>query len=151
MIPVPQDRLNDVVFSILKEGIEEVGLGGRTSAEYGVQNIEKGYEARTLAAFVDDLEDPKSLLVVAVGRGPVLDETTAIIYRIWVRPDMRALREGVTLLRDMHETVNAYATQNSCATQTGGSWVFRGSPCIGKMWERFGYEIQEITYVKLLP
>lgn len=150
MRPIPQDKLNEVLIPIFKEGIEDVAIAHRTSPEYCVGNVEKGYEARAIAAYVDDLESPKCCLVVAMGRSPVLDENLSIIYRIWVRPDLVAVREGVALSKEMAKTFEAYAEMNGADGILASSWVYRNAPDIGSFWEKLGFEIQEKIYIKHL-
>lgn len=148
MKPVPQNKLHELLGPIFASRIEETGMADRTSKEYLLTVASEGYVNRTAAAYVDDLEDPKSCLVVGIGKNLLMPAKLCFAYLFWIDPEERGKHPDK--VADMINTMERWADLMECEEVSVASWVFRGSEGIDAFWKQKGFEKQEVVYMKNL-
>lgn len=144
--PLRQNQL-DCLDPLIAARLAESNLLDRSTVESAKANLIRGYEARYMGAYVDDVENPKYCLIMATFPGMATSDLMAQIVLIYVSPEVRG---DVEALNIMVNTAENYARLNGASSLTGSSWLFRGSEDIGSIWKHYGFEIQETTYVKIL-
>jgi hypothetical protein len=150
MKPVPQQDLKTIVQPIFETRVGEANMEGRVVMEHLMKSLEGGYEARSMAAFVDDLTDPKGCLVLAVGNNVMTPAAVCVVRLIWVAPDLRRKPASARIVKDMMATLDAFARINECETIIASSWLYLGAEPIDELWCRQGFDLQEKVYVKVL-
>lgn len=144
--PLPQSKLSNIQKILATADAELVSQRG-TSVEHVMSSVEKGYNNRTVGVYVDDLEDPKHCLILALVPGFYVEGLMVVVLLIYSVPEERGNKEA---LDTMHLTIENYAKIHGAETILGSSWVYKGSRGIDSMWQSRGYEKQEVAYVKLL-
>jgi GNAT superfamily N-acetyltransferase len=148
MQPIPQDRLKEILTPLAELFRNEANMDERAIVEYAVGYVNDGYESRTVAAFVDNLDKPQSCLVLKTGRSWMHPATACIILTVWVHPDARG--NSTALRTDMMKTAEAFARLNGCESIYGSSWVYLGHEDISALWSSQGFDLQEKLFVKSL-
>jgi hypothetical protein len=144
--PVPESRL-DVIRPLLQSSIEESGLAELSDVNDLMAKIQRGYGNRCMGVYVDDLEKPQHLLILAHMPGLATKALAAFILRIYTLPEAR----GDTAAFDvMLATAENYARLHGAESLMGSSWIFRGARDISALWKHYGFEPQENTFVKYL-
>lgn len=109
--------------------------------------LERGYTNRSMAAFVDDLENPRAALIMSLFEGLVTDDNYANIILIYVTPELRGDKNyGDALMK----TAEAFARKAGANFLLGTSWLYKGSKGIDWFWKKRGFEPQETIYIKQL-
>lgn len=148
MIPIPQSRLSEVLTPIGESRRVESNAERLADVAYCISQIEEGYELRSVAAYVDNLDDPKSCLIVRVGKAWTHPAPVCGVMLLWVRPDHRST--SPELVADLFKTLDAFAALNACESISGSSWVYLGSQDMDALWCRYGYDLQEKIFIKPL-
>lgn len=144
LVPVPQSKLINLA-EIIRHRVEESHLEKRTTVGDLLAKLERGYNNRTMAAFVDDVDNPKACLIMSVFLGLVSDDCYANIILLYLVPELRGKKEyGDVLIK----TAEGYAKMHSATRLMGTSWVYKQSKGIDWFWKNHGFEPQETIYVK---
>ena len=144
--PVPEGKI-DKIIPLITKAHEEIESPKLATLERSKKMLADGYAQRTLAAYVDDISEPKHLVVLSAVPSITIEGIMVIVHLVYSDPEARGGREAVT---GMHKTIEGYAAAKGAGQILGTSWVYRGSPAIDGMWTSFGYEKQSINYVKEL-
>lgn len=143
---LPQEKIS-ILRKIFEDRVNESNIEHRTSVEGLLLKLERGYTNLTMAAYVDDIENPKCCLVMSLFLGLVTDDHYANIALIYLTPELRgSVSYGKLLL----ETAEAYAKYHQAQTLMGTSWLYKGSKGIDWFWKKNGFQPQENIYVKHL-
>lgn len=148
MIPIPESRLSEILTPIGEARRIEANMEQICDVSHGIRQIAEGYALRTISAFTDDLDDPKSCLILKVGRMWTHPAPVCGVLLLWVRPDCR--NGSAPLVADLFKTLDAYAALNSCEAISGSSWVYLGSQDMDALWSRYGFDLQEKVFIKTL-
>jgi hypothetical protein len=135
------------IYEILDRNIKACKIEGRTSTAYCAANITLRMSTGQCGIWVDNIEKPQALLVVTVGKFGVMDENVCFVNTIYADGPRQ---DDLSLGQDMLDTVELYASNNSCDCIYGSAWVYKGCIDISPLWKRFGAEKQEIIYIKKL-
>jgi hypothetical protein len=146
LYPLPQSKI-PVLREILKARLIESNLQERSDADDCLVKVDKGYGARVMAAYVDDVQNPKCCLVMSHFPSIATSGTLAHISLVYVAPEKRGDLEVVKVILT---TAENYAKFHQADTLAGTSWLYRGSKSTDALWKRNGFEIQETIYVKHL-
>jgi hypothetical protein len=146
LIPVPHSQI-DKVKPLFAQAHSEMVTQPRNTLEQALRSLEKGYENRTVAVYVDNLENPKHCVALALVPGFMVEGLMVVVLLIYSIPEERGQKE---VLNAQHTIIDNYAKIHGASTVIGSSWEYRGSRGIASMWKSYGYEKQEVTYVKLL-
>lgn len=148
MIPIPQDRLPEILKPIYDLRVVESNFVHQAHFLHAMQYLDTGYELRNTAAYVDNLEDAKSCLIMHIGSSWVSPAPRAVCLMLWVHPDVRG--HAPELVKDMFATMEAFAKVNECETMVGSSWVYLGAQDTEGLWGRHGFDLQEKVFTKLI-
>lgn len=146
LYPVPESKL-DILKGMIEKRIVESNLVGRSSVEECLASLQRGYDMRYMAAYVDNLEEPKSCLIMSHFPGVSTFGLMAHITLIYVSPKQRG---KLNIVKTLIETAENYAKLCGAMSVVGTSWVYKGSRGTDELWLRNGYEIQEKVYIKNL-
>lgn len=150
MKAIPQDQLKAILTPIGEKRRVEASMEDRCNVEYSISQIEEGYESRSMAAYVDEFENPKSCLVVRVGRNWVSPALVCGVLLFWVDPSLRGTLTSAKLVKDMFATGEAFALLNECEGIVNSSWVYLGSEDMDSLLSHAGYDLQEKVFYKPL-
>lgn len=146
LYPLPQSKI-PILRDIVKSRIEESNLTDRSNVDDCLVKLDRAYDGRVGAAYVDDVQSPKCCLIMTHFPGVVTTEILAHISLVYVAPEQRGnLRVVNTILT----TAENYAKFHQADTLIGSSWLYRDSKSTDELWKRHGFEIQETIYVKHL-
>lgn len=146
LYPLPHSKLENAR-AIFTKAHGELKTQPKATIEQAMASVAKGYENRTVAVYVDDIENPKHCLAVALVPGFLVEGLMVVCLLIYSVPEERGKTEPLDAL---HLTLENYARIHGAETILGSSWIYRGSRGIDAMWKDRGFEPQETTYVKLL-
>lgn len=146
LYPLPQSKI-PVLREIIKARIEESNLTERSNVDDCLVKLDKGYDARYMAAYVDNVQDPKCCLIMSHFPGMATSGVLAHITLVYVAPEKRGDIETINVIL---ATAENYAKFHKADTLVGTSWLYRGSKGTDDMWKRKGFEPQETIYVKHL-
>ena len=150
MKPIPQNRLKEILTPIGESRMVEANMEDRANVDYSVEQVDHGYETRTAAAYVDDLDNPSSALIVRTASSWLSPGHFCHILLFWVKPEIRRTPKSAVLIEDMRRTYNAFAHINECREIVASSWVFLGSSEMDGIWSGDGFDLQEKVFVKSL-
>jgi GNAT superfamily N-acetyltransferase len=136
----------DKLEGIIKRNIELCNVGKRTSFEYVKATATLFAAQGNVGIWVDDLENPGSLLIVTSGKFGVLNETFAFVNTIYADKQYRNRR----VLKEMIDTALLWSRSKNCETLQVSSWVYQGCDDTSSVWKSFGFDIQETIYVKTI-
>lgn len=148
MRPIPQTKLHEVLTPIFEQRIAESNAEGRATVEHALTQLLAGYASLSISAFVDDLENPKSCLIVGLATSYALLGPMAVVHLLWVAPEHRG--DAAAEIADMFKTAEGYASMNGALYIQGASWVYQGAEGMDALWGRQGFDLQEKVFVKLL-
>ena len=117
MNPVPQSMLEKLFSEPFKVWLSQANLEGRSTAEGFIKTLNAGYDARSVSAFVDDLDNPTVLLAIGIIHSVILDKPTCAIYFL----------EGTGDKRDAVKTAEAYARLHGCGDLAISNWTYLDS------------------------
>lgn len=146
LYPLPHSKLANAR-PIFAQAHSELTMQPKATLDQAMSSVEKGYENRTVAVYVDDIEKPKHCLALALVPGFLVEGLMVVVLLIYSTPEERGNKEALDAL---HFTLENYARIHGAETIIGSSWKYKGSRGIDAMWKSRGYEEQEVTYVKLL-
>jgi hypothetical protein len=146
LYPVAHSQI-DKVKPLFAQAHSEMITQPRNTLEQALRSLEQGYENRTVAVYVDNLDSPKHCVALALVPGFMVEGLMVVVLLIYSIPEERGLKE---VLDSQHMTIDNYAKIHGASTIIGSSWEYKGSRGIAAMWKSRGYEKQEVTYVKLL-
>lgn len=146
LYPVPQNKLS-CLEALFNSARIEMKMEKRSDPAYTLARVEDGYDTRSMAAYVDSLQDPKHCLVLAILPGIVTNENIAVVILIYSAPEHRNNPDAVKALM---ETIENYARHERANSIMGSSWKYGCKRPIDSLWTSHGYTEQETTYVKLL-
>ena len=132
---------------IFAKRIEESNLQDRSTVDYALKSLERGYAGRYMGAYVDDFEKPTCCLIISHFPGMATSGIVAYINLIYISPELRGRSEIAKVLM---QTAENYANLNSASVLIGTSWLYRGSKGSDAFWKDRGFEVQETQYVKHL-
>lgn len=142
--PVPQSKLINLA-ELFKLRIEESHLEKRTTVGDLMVKLGRGYDNRMMAAYADDIDNPKACLVMSVFPGLVTDDHYANIILPYVVPELRTNQEyGDSLIY----VAEGYAKFHKASRLMASSWIYKGSRAIDWWLKKYGFEPQETIYVK---
>ena len=146
MKPLPQTKIS-VLRPVLETAIKELGIEDRTTVDFLINRIGMGYTARSINAYVDDVEEPKHVLVLEHSHGGVTDEKMVEVRFIYSEESERGDAEAV---KAFDEQITTFCEFFNPDVILGSSWVYRGARRIDALWTSLGFEKQEIVYIKRL-
>lgn len=146
LFPLPHTQLENVRPIFTKAHVE-LTMQPKATIQQAMFSVERGYENRTVAIYVDNIDAPKHCLALALVPGFLVEGFMVVVLLIYSVPEERGNKEA---LDAMHLTLENYAKIHGAETIIGSSWKYKGSRGIDAMWKSRGYEQQEVTYVKLL-
>lgn len=144
--PLPQSKLSCLV-PIIEHRIKESNLSERATLEEEMVKLERGYNARLMAAFVDNFEEPKVALIMSNFPSTVTDGNYAYCLLYYVVPELRGKSEYGKLLIT---TAEAYGRFHRCDYLIMTSWIYKGAKGTDAFLKRYGFEPQEVSHVKKL-
>lgn len=144
--PVPESKL-DKVFPLIDKAYSELEMPPRASLEHAKRSVTAGYSNKMIAAYVDNLNAPKHLLVLSTAPGILFEGLITFVHLIYSIPEERGHED---VLSAMHLTIENYARFKRAGTIIGSSWVYGNSRPIDSMWKSRGYSRQENVYSKAL-
>jgi hypothetical protein len=137
----------DCLIPLLAERLEECKLSTLSSPEYILGKLKDFYSIRSAGAYVDDTNDPKHCLIMLHFPGVAVDRMLATISLIYTRIGHRGDPANVDVL---FTTAENYARLNGADLLNGSSWLFDGSKRTDALWEKRGFTVESINYVKKL-
>lgn len=137
----------DCLKPLLAERLKECKLSKLSSPEYIIQKLNDFYAIRSAGVYVDDVKDPKHCLIMTHFSGVAVDRLLATISLIYTRIGHRGNQANVDTL---YATAENYARLNGADILTGSSWLFDGSKRTDALWEKHGFAVESINYVKTL-
>jgi hypothetical protein len=143
ILPVPQSRIGNLR-EIFEDRVIESNLTERSDVNELLLKLERGYDNRSTAAFVDNLEKPQCCLIMSMFIGTCTEDQYANIILLYVAPTLRGKLNYVNALM---KTAKAYATTNGATSLVGTSWLYRGSKSTELFWKKHGFEDQEKIFV----
>ncbi len=146
MKPVPQSQLN-ILKPLFSRIVREGGLSELTSEETMLGVVEQGYEMRTLDAYVNDLNDPTSMVILALHPSMWLEGLSVSVLSIYTLPEKRGDKEQVKAMMNL---IELYAQLKGARFITGGKRSFYKDGKASNMWEKSGYAEHETTFIKIL-
>ena len=144
--PLPLTKVDNTI-PLLEEAVVSMNASDRTNAKAMAERLKTRYMTRESDAYVDDVENPKHIIILERRECVVTTETMILVRLIY---SSEGSRDSPTLVADFREALENYAKVFPCDTMVAASWVFRGSKDIGPMWKAMGFEPQETSYVKFL-
>lgn len=146
MIPLPQSKVQKIK-PLVEAFIRESKCEDRTTAAHCLERLAQGYLTKTMDAYVDNVEDPRR--VVVFGRYPSMPfkEDLIVINFIYAVEEDRLKPETMAAFKEILEK---YPQVHSADAMLASSWVYKGSRGIDAFWRHLGFERQEIIYVKRL-
>lgn len=145
LYPVPQNKLS-CIERLLNAATKEMGMSNHTNVPYSLARLEDGYDTRSAAAYVDNLEDPKHCIVITYVPGMIRNGVVAFFRLIYSLPDVRSPKIQKILI----ETGENFARLNGAVSISGSSWKLTSKRDIGPIWKTEGYTEQEVIYTKQL-
>jgi hypothetical protein len=142
--PVPESKIDNVI-PLLTEAHGEMDLPKRATLEQARRSLLVGYSNKVLAAYVDDINAPKHLIILSITPGVMFEGLIAFVHLVYSVPEERGKRE---VLDAMHTTIDNYARFHNAGSIIGSSWVYGNSRPIDLMWTSRGYVCQENVYYK---
>lgn len=146
LYPLPQSKLESIR-PLLACAQEEMNLKERGDIQVCFERIEAGYVSRSMAVYVDNVEDPKHCLILATWPGIVTKGLLVAVILIYSMPNFRGDQEIVST---MMRTIENFAQIHGADSILGSSWKYLGARPIDSLWTSHGYVEQETTYVKIL-
>lgn len=149
MIPVPKSQISSVVAPILKSQAEQYEIGGPEDVAHMVKNMETCYDDKTMAAYVDDLQDPRACLLCGYHFSMMFKGVHVSAYLVWLSDELRNTKEGLKQVKEMLKTLEDYGRLFNAKSVMVSSWLFKNKgPNSQKLWPRFGFEPQELVMSK---
>lgn len=146
LVPLPQAKFESLR-PVLDASREELNMLERGDTDIGLERIEAGYNGEYMGVFVDDVDNIKHCVVLAMWPGIVTKHFICAVVFIYSAPEVRGRRDAV---RALTETIDQFAISHGAGCILGSSWKYRGARPTDRFWTSNGYEIQETTYVKVL-
>ena len=140
MKPVPQTLLEDVFPEQYAKWLISANLEGRSTVDGFLKTLQLGYETRSLAAYVDDLDKPTSFLVVGTIHSVILDKPTCAIFYL----------DGEGDSADALETAEAFGKLHGCGDVAIASWIYLDSESGVPQEVLEEFDEQETILTKLL-
>lgn len=142
--PIPQNKLINLA-EIFKRRVEESHIEKRTTVGDLLLKLGRGYDNRMMAAYADDIDNPKACLIMSVFPGLVTDDNYANIILAYVVPELRGNKEyGDALI----QVAEGYAKFHKASRLMASSWLYNGSKGIDGWLKKHGFAPQETIYVK---
>jgi len=142
--PVPESKI-DGVLSLIARAHSEMDLPKLATLDQARKSLLIGYANKMIAAYVDDVNAPKHLVIVSNTPGVMFEGLIAFVHLIYSVPEERGKREVVDA---MHLTIENYAKFHKAGSIIGSSWVYGKSKPIDVLWTSRGYVCQENVYYK---
>ena len=133
--------------NILSRRAIESNLAEQPTVEKYMEFLMLGYDQQVIGAYADDLVDPKICLLMVSVVNPASDTKAAHILLIYVDP---LIRGNPSVFSDLVTYAENYTKLVGATHLVSSSWTFRGSRSISALWEKFGFEEQEIKYIKFV-
>jgi len=146
LYPLTESKI-DNISEIVRSAHAELKLGSRATVKSSLDSVKAGYASRSMAVYVDSVEQPKHCLVLATMPGIATDGLLVAVILIYSLPEHRA---DPSVTKAMMETIENYSKLNGASCILGSSWKFGGTKGIDALWKANGYVPQETVYVKLL-
>jgi len=144
LYPLPESKL-DNIRPLFDEAHSEMEAPKLANVDQVMRSVHAGYEGRTLALYVDDINSPKHGVMLTTVPSILMEGLSVIVLWIYSTPEERGNKEKLDV---MHTLIDTFAQVNMAGSVIGSSWVYGGSRGIDKMWEAYGYQRQENTYIK---
>lgn len=132
---------------LIQQRIVESKLENRLTMDRALSNVHHLMAMGTGTAFVDNLENPTSVVILQIIDNPVVfEEKACSVILIYVDRQHRSVQKAL----DAVKTIENYARSKGCTCIYGASWKFNGTDGdgIGALWLRAGYVEQEVVYRK---
>jgi hypothetical protein len=146
LVPVTENQL-DCLRGPVQARLEEANLTDRTNVDLVLKAIRTTYASRCAGVYVDDVENPRRVLVMAHYPGSDLMGLQAFVSMLWIDPELRG---DIGEAKEMLGYAENYARLNGCAHLVGSSWTYRGAKPIAPLFVASGFEPQETIYIKHL-
>jgi hypothetical protein len=146
LYPVPETKLSCVT-ALIEQAHSEMDMPALATLDQAKRSLEAGYANKTLAAYVDNLQAPKHLLILSAFPGLLIEGLVVIVHLIYSSPDARGDAEALKVL---HSTVENFARFKGAGSIIGSSCIYGNSRPIDPMWKSQGYKQWETVYIKEL-
>ncbi len=151
MIPVPKNKIREIVGPILRGQSEQYAVGSPEDVEHMLKSLDACFEAKTMFSYVDDLENPKTCLICGYHFSLMFAGTHISGFLLWVAPELRNTKQGFKKVEEMMTTLQDFGQMFQAKTVTVSSWLLGSTvPNSKKLWQRFGFESQELVLSKKL-
>jgi hypothetical protein len=146
LYPVPETKISCVV-PLIEQAHAEMDMPALATLEQAKRSLEAGYTNKTLAAYVDNLQEPKHLLILSAFPGLLIEGLVTIVHLIYSVPEARG---DADIIKTFHSTVENFARFKGAGSIIGSSCVYGTSRPIDPMWKAQGYKQWETVYIKEL-
>lgn len=145
MKPLPANdipKLEKLMAAMIAEG----NLQERSSVEHCKVKLLEGYGYRNMDTYVDDLSDPKRVIIFGRMNGIVTKEKINSILWIYAVPELRNKET-----REMFKSqIEAYENFHPCDAWIASDWQWQGADTgAGAFLRWLGFVPQELVYAKL--
>jgi hypothetical protein len=149
MIPVPKSQVESVVGPIFESQGSQYEVREKEDVAHRLESLKACYEAKSAAAYVDDLSNPQACLVCGYHPSLVFAGIHVTAYLFWVAEPLRNTKRGFQMAKEMDKTLEDYGRMFNARSVMLSSWLFKSiGPNSQKLWPRFGYEPQELVMSK---
>ena len=133
--------------NLLNKRAAESNLLDRWSVEKYMEFLMLGYDQQFIGAYADDAVDPKICLIMVNIVDPTSDTKAAHILLIYVDPSIRG---NPSVFSDLVTYAENYTKLVGATQLVSSAWTFRGARSIASLWKRYGFEEQEVKYIKFV-
>lgn len=146
LYPVPETKIG-IVVPLLTQAHAEMDQPKLATLEQAKRMLASGYAQKTLAAYVDDISNPKHLVILSAIPSMTSEGVMVIVHLVYSVPEARG---SVEVIKAIHKTIDGYAVAKMAGQILGTSWVYGNSKPIDALWTSHGYQKQSINYIKEL-
>jgi hypothetical protein len=146
LYPVPESKLDNLK-PILKKVAEDFDASRFKSPDVILQFLNAGYVNRSIDVYVDDVENPNHLLILAKVPSLWYNDMGVTVLLIFTVPEKRG---DINILQTMLRTAESYAVIHGADYISGSSWVYRGHKGTDVIWKANDYTLAETVFTKHL-
>lgn len=145
MKPLPQSATGKLL-PLIDKMLVEANLTERSNSVHCHAKLIEGYARKNMDAYVDDLEDPKRVIVFGRMAGIVTAESQIGILWIYALPELRNEET-----REMFKAMIAgYVQAHPANAIFASDWQYKGAQMgTGAFLRSLGFERQEAIYVRV--
>lgn len=148
MIPFPQSNV-PLLMPIFEAMVREAKLEGRSDAQHCMAKLYEGYAGRNMDVYVDDVEDPKRVIIFGTFPGIVTKEKLLVVLFIYATPELRGEVETHAMFE---KKIKEHLAFLGCDCVLASDWQLDGCQLgAGALYRKMGMKRQETTYVFMNP